>query len=64
MHVDIETVSPLCSGQTICDARPNSTLPKNVRVARHINVPRFWELVLAAVARADAVAPMNSGAGQ
>ena len=34
MRVDIETVSPLTAGQTVCDIYHMSHLPKNVGVAK------------------------------
>ena len=34
MRVDIETVSPLTAGQTVCDIYHMSQLPKNVHVAK------------------------------
>ena len=34
MRVDIETVSPLTAGQTVCDIYHMSKLPKNVTVAK------------------------------
>ncbi|KAF8061292.1 iunH [Scenedesmus sp. PABB004] len=62
MRVDIETTSPLSAGQTVCDVRHVSKAPRNCRVARRMDVAAFWELMLAAVDAADAVAPMNAGA--
>lgn len=62
MRVDIETLSPLAAGQTICDIWHTSKLPKNCRVARVMDVDAFWELMLAAVDAADAAAPMNRAA--
>eukprot|EP00878_Enallax_costatus_P027496 GHUV01029615.1.p1 GENE.GHUV01029615.1~~GHUV01029615.1.p1 ORF type:complete len:124 (+),score=42.87 GHUV01029615.1:461-832(+) len=62
MRVDIETVSPLAAGQTICDIWHTSKLPENCRVARQMDVDGFWDLMLAAVDAADAAAPMNKAA--
>jgi hypothetical protein len=61
MRVDVETVSPLAAGQTVCDVWHQSTLPKNCRVARSMDVPAFWRMLLAAIEAADAAAPMNQG---
>eukprot|EP00882_Tetradesmus_deserticola_P003052 GHRQ01003240.1.p1 GENE.GHRQ01003240.1~~GHRQ01003240.1.p1 ORF type:complete len:358 (+),score=180.11 GHRQ01003240.1:127-1200(+) len=60
MRVDIETVSPLAAGQTVCDSWHQSSAPKNCRVARQMDVDAFWELMLAAVDAADLAAPMNT----
>jgi inosine-uridine nucleoside N-ribohydrolase len=59
MRVDVETCSPLSSGQTVCDVWGQSPLPPNVTVATAMDVPAFWELTLAALASADACSPMN-----
>uniref|UniRef100_A0A383V2J0 Inosine/uridine-preferring nucleoside hydrolase domain-containing protein n=1 Tax=Tetradesmus obliquus TaxID=3088 RepID=A0A383V2J0_TETOB len=59
MRVDIETVSPLAAGQTVCDIWHQSSAPKNCRVAREMDVDAFWELMLAAVDATDLAAPMN-----
>lgn len=61
MRVDIETVSPISPGQTVCDIWHQSKLPKNCRVAKSMDVECFWDLMLAAVDAADAAAPMNRG---
>jgi hypothetical protein len=59
MRVDIETASPLSAGQTVCDVWHYSKLPKNCKVARRMDVPQFWGLMLDALGRADAASPMN-----
>ncbi len=59
MRVDVETVSPLAAGQTICDVWGQSGKPANVTVATAMDVDAFWELMLAALARADAASPLN-----
>lgn len=42
MRVDVETVSELSAGQTVCDVWHQSSKPKNVRVAQvahsHLNL--------------------------
>ena len=58
--MDIEVCSELSSGQTVCDKWRASPRPKNCRVALEINVAAFWRLMMEAVARADAVSPLNS----
>ncbi|KAG2452151.1 hypothetical protein HYH02_003183 [Chlamydomonas schloesseri] len=63
MRVDIETISPLSAGQTVCDVWGQSPLPPNADVALAVDVPAFWRLLLEAVARADAVSPLNGGGG-
>eukprot|EP00198_Chlamydomonas_reinhardtii_P002967 XP_001692303.1 predicted protein [Chlamydomonas reinhardtii] len=61
MRVDVETCSPLSAGQTVCDMWGQSPLPANANVALSVDVPAFWQLLLQAVARADAVSPLNRG---
>lgn len=61
MRVDIETCSSLSPGQTVCDIWHQSKRPKNCRVAKRMDVDRFWDLMLAAIEAADAAAPMNKG---
>ncbi|KAG2425076.1 hypothetical protein HXX76_013985 [Chlamydomonas incerta] len=59
MRVDIETSSALSAGQTVCDVWGQSALPPNANVALSVDVPAFWQLLLEAVARADAASPLN-----
>ena len=59
MRVDVETASPLCAGQTVCDVWGHSPLPPNITVATAMDVDAFWELMLAALERADARSPLN-----
>ncbi|GLI71031.1 hypothetical protein VaNZ11_016148 [Volvox africanus] len=59
MRVDVETCSSLSYGQTVCDIWCQSRRPANVNVALKVDVEGFWELLLAAVARADAVSPLQ-----
>jgi inosine-uridine nucleoside N-ribohydrolase len=60
MRVDIETLSTLSAGQTVCDIWHQSTLPKNCRVAMAMDVPAFWDLMLEALQRADEASPLNA----
>jgi len=57
MRVDIETMSPLCRGRTLCDIYHMSYAPKNVNVALSVNVTKFWDLLLDALALANAKSP-------
>jgi hypothetical protein len=61
MRVDIETLSTLSPGQTVCDVWHQTGRPKNCRVAMRMDVEAFWDLMLAAIEAADAAAPMNKG---
>ena len=49
-------------GQTVCDIWGDSKLPKNVFVARSMDVESFWEHMLAALARANDASPLNDDA--
>jgi inosine-uridine nucleoside N-ribohydrolase len=62
LRVDVETCSPLCAGQTVCDVWGQSELLPNVNVATAMDVPAFWEAMLDAIARADARSPLNNAA--
>jgi inosine-uridine nucleoside N-ribohydrolase len=62
MRVDIETVSPLSAGQTVCDIWHQSRLPKNCRVATSMDVPAFWKLMLGALQRANEWSPLGADA--
>ena len=59
MRIDVECTSTLAAGQTVWDRWKQSGRPPNVRVATKVDVPRFWGLMLAAIARADAASPLN-----
>lgn len=61
MRVDIETNSTLAAGQTVCDIWHQSGRPKNVTVAKAMDVPQFWDLQCAAVEAANMRSPMNYG---
>lgn len=60
MRVDIETSSDLCAGETICDIYGMSHKPKNVLVARSVNVPKFWDLLLHSITLANSQSPLSS----
>lgn len=58
--VEVETTNDWSLGQTIVDVHNQfPDRPKNVNVAFSMDVSSFWDLMLAAMARADAVSPMN-----
>ena len=58
--VEVETTNDWSLGQTIVDVHNQfPDRPKNVNVAFSMDVASFWDLMLAAMARADAVSPMN-----
>ena len=43
MRVDVETVSDLSAGQTVCDVWHQSSKPKNVSVAQVTQQPLWFE---------------------
>ncbi|PSC68749.1 N-D-ribosylpurine ribohydrolase [Micractinium conductrix] len=63
LRVDVETASPFSTGQTVVDSWGQSGAPKNCTVCMEMDVPRFWDLVMAAMHAADRVSPLNSGSG-
>eukprot|EP00937_MAST-01D_sp_MAST-1D-sp2_P003578 g3578.t1 len=63
MRVDVECCSELSVGQTVCDIWGDSQKPKNVHVARTMDVPAFWRLMLDALRAANAASPMGNAAG-
>lgn len=60
LRVDVVTDSALTSGQTVCDIWNQSRLPANVSLAESVDVPRFWDAMFEAVARADRVSCLNA----
>lgn len=50
MHVDVETNAEFSYGRTLVDVDDVLRLPKNVLVATGIDAPRFWDLMVDAVA--------------
>jgi inosine-uridine nucleoside N-ribohydrolase len=59
-RVDVETLSELGAGQTVCDFWSTSGRPKNVRVALAVDLDWFWTELAEALARADRVSPLNT----
>jgi Inosine-uridine nucleoside N-ribohydrolase len=53
-HVDIERHSEKTRGRTICDIYLLSQQTKNVHVALKMDVPKFWELMIGALEKANA----------
>ena len=46
MYVEIETVSPLSAGRSVCDVYGKLEKPTNVCVGYKLDVARFWEMLL------------------
>lgn len=44
-YVEIETISELTCGRTVCDVYGTCGVAPNVRVGYALDVPRFWEMV-------------------
>lgn len=59
MRVDVETVSPLCTGQTVCDCYGYSQKAKNVHVATKMDLDKFWNMMFEAIQAADRISPAN-----
>jgi inosine-uridine nucleoside N-ribohydrolase len=59
LRVDIETASDRCAGETICDVFNMSKAEKNCDLATKVDVARFWDLMIAAIEKANAVSSMN-----
>jgi purine nucleosidase len=55
-HVDIETHAEFSYGRTVVDLHDVLHLPKNVLVGTRLDAPRFWDLMVGAIA--------SYGAGQ
>ncbi len=49
-HVDIETHAEFSSGRTVVDLHDVLGLPKNVLVGTKLDAPRFWDLMVGAIA--------------
>jgi inosine-uridine nucleoside N-ribohydrolase len=61
MRVDVECASPLSAGQTVCDVwAQRAGVAANVTVALSMDTGGFWDLMLAALARADGASPLNA----
>ena len=61
MRVDIETLSHLSSGQTVCDFWGYSQLAPNCTVCLSADVEGVWEMIVAAIAKADGLSRMSVG---
>lgn len=48
-RVDVECTSPLTYGQTVVDRWRTSGRPNNVRLARRMNVQKFWDALARAI---------------
>lgn len=53
-HVDIETHAEFSYGRTVVDLHDVLGLPKNALVATRLDAPRFWDLMVGAIASYDA----------
>lgn len=62
MRVDVETSSELTVGATCCDIYGFSNKRKNVLVALKMDVEKFWQLMLQAFHKANAVSLINTSA--
>jgi len=49
MYVEVETMSALSAGRTVCDVYGKMEKPANVRVGYGLEVERFWEMLLNAI---------------
>jgi inosine-uridine nucleoside N-ribohydrolase len=59
VRVDIETISNLASGQTICDIFHRTGKPKNVHLAVKVDVPKFWDLMIDAFKQSNLKSTLN-----
>jgi inosine-uridine nucleoside N-ribohydrolase len=59
-RVDVETLSELGAGRTVCDFWGTSGRPKNVRVALAVDLDWFWTKLTEALARADRESPLST----
>jgi inosine-uridine nucleoside N-ribohydrolase len=50
VHVDIETHAEFSAGRTVVDYYDVLGAPKNARVLTTLEVPRFWDLIVGAIA--------------
>lgn len=60
IHVEVVTGDGSCAGRTLCDIHGVLKKAPNATVALTMNVPQFWQMMLAAISEANAVSPMNS----
>jgi inosine-uridine nucleoside N-ribohydrolase len=56
MHVGIETGAELCDGRTVCDVHGVTRRTPNADVGVDLDLDRFWDLMLDALARYPAAA--------
>lgn len=59
VRIDVETASPLSAGQTVIDAAGLTRRPPNAALAVGVDCERLWAVLGAAIAKADAVSPLN-----
>ena len=59
MRVDVDCISALCVGRTVCDIYSRSSKPANVTVALKMDVSAFWNLMIDALTKADAASYLN-----
>ena len=57
MNVAVDTTSELSLGRTVCDVYGTTGRPANVDVGVDLDVDRFWDLLVAALARYGTPAP-------
>merc|ERR1712216_177800 len=55
MRVDVELQSALCAGQTVCDVWNSTGKEPNCSVTVKMDVDGFWDLMVAALRRANGV---------
>ena len=60
IRVDVETNSLLSFGQTVCDIHQVTNRKKNVHVCTRMNVDKFWDMMIAAIYKADELSPANN----
>jgi inosine-uridine nucleoside N-ribohydrolase len=60
IRIDIECNSELSYGQTVADVWQTSGRPPNCVVAESVDVPAFWQLMMAALQNADERSPLNT----
>ena len=52
-HVEVELAGTHTTGMTVCDFRGRGGAERRTSVARSMDADRFWDLVIAALARCD-----------
>jgi purine nucleosidase/pyrimidine-specific ribonucleoside hydrolase len=61
LRLDVEVGSTLSYGQTVCDIYNLNGKEKNVHVCHKMDVDKFWEMMLHAIAEANKNSPVNLG---